>query len=286
MTVEPIENPPWLSMLTCPDRREYVEATMASLKHAGIDSFKGKKKLFVDGPTDGYAYPGWDVETLSRPEAPDKRLGTKEALLTIMRRTAQAGAPYLIYTEDDILYSKNAVPAIQRIEVPDDLAFLVFCDIKDVGKKPGITETPGYDFEGVQGEGGHWGNQLMKLPLRSLKMLVDHYPPEWGYAFASDVLIGIMMATPPAKCRAYGVFSPSLAQHVGARSLVAPGATVVGWGRNASNFQGEDFDCLSIDFDKVQRHLALLPRQMRTEDKMRLRFRDMGPSKDGIQKTT
>ena len=85
----------------------------------------------------------------------------------------------------------------------------------------------------------------MKIPLRSLKILLDQKIPPSYYKYASDVLLGLMTCTPPHG-KFYGAHNPSVFQHVGIKSLVTPRAGCVGWGRVAVSFPGTSFDAMSL----------------------------------------
>lgn len=260
---------PWLTVLTCPERLEYLAATLESLRLAGAEALDADRFVFVDGDPGAVAAPGWQVVGVDPQGA---RLGTKAALLAVMRTAARSGADHLIYTEDDVAYCRNALTAIERIGCPDDLGFVTHCDIKRVGVNAGMTEAPGYDPGSGPGEVGHWGNQCLYIPGRSLEIMLSAPEPEWAADKSSDILLGIMLASPAAPCVSYGAFVPSLAQHVGARSLVMPGIGVHGWGRDANTFPGEEFDALSLDLANNRRSVAVLPRQMSVQDRLRLRF--------------
>lgn len=238
---------PWLTMLTCTERADYFVDTLNNLGPAGADTFPGKKKIYVDGSFVDhhhyatYARSGWEVNTIS----PKGLVGTKEALLYIMREAASADAEYLLYFEDDVQPCKNAVTFMERFEVPSHLGFITFCDIKHLGIKPGITEVPGWDTTKKNNYAGHWGNQALKVPLRSLKVMLEHkIPPDHG-KYASDVVLGLMTAMPP-KASGYGVFNPSVVQHTGIRSLVAPTMKWNPYGRLALSYPGSSFDALTL----------------------------------------
>lgn len=259
-----MSNQPWLTVLTSPLRTCYYEATISKLIDAGADVFTGVCTLFVDGP----AHTGSPLEAHA-PWGPEggryKRLvpanwrvlscrsdgrshGTKEAFLGVIYAAADADAEFLLYFEDDVLPCANAVTAMCQIPVPDDIAFLTFCDIKQLcgeDNTPKIRRIDGYDYETNT---GHWGNQALKFPLRALKHLASAGIPPWHYKHASDVLAAILLTTGSAPWRKYGVVSPSLIQHIGAQSLVDPHAPPYGFGRQPANFVGEDFDALTLSW--------------------------------------
>lgn len=242
-----------MTVLTSPKRREYFAATMASIRHAGGDKFRGDKVVFIDGTnvlteSDWKWYQdtaGLDWQLRSTDEHGDA-IGTKPSMLSILH--AARGATRLIYLEDDVALCKNAILFSARVHIPGHLAFISLCDIKNVAPLPGFTECPGYDYEAPTGEGGHWGNQMLIIPGSSLAYLHSSVSlPDWDLSTkASDIMLGISLATGPAPWKEFGVFSPSLAQHVGDRSLVNPLATVHGWGRDSLTWPGANFDALTL----------------------------------------
>jgi hypothetical protein len=273
----------WLTVLTCPARREYFAATIASLRWAGSDKFTGEKIVFIDGTTqlsdEDWAWyreaaPGWSFRSTSPDGA---SIGTKPAMLSLLHQAAEAAVERLVYCEDDILCSKNAIPAILRLKGHDRLAFVSFCDIKNLGFKPGLTEAPGYDFAGPSGQGGHWGNQMLLLSGKALQYLRSTTEmPDWGISIpnlgqdwpkkpedialgkkASDIMLGISLALPPAPWAKYGIFTPSLCQHIGERSLVNPVATANGFGRDSLTWPGTDFDALTLNLEDPEHHEAI-----------------------------
>ncbi len=294
-----------LSILTCTKRRDYLPATVASLERAGALAFDGDRVIYVDGDAMGYAFPGWRVEglplgPLHRPdtnELSDGLLGTKQALLEVMRRAWVDGIEMLYYGEDDVAYALNAVPfMIGMAEGPsmDGLGFQTFCDIKQIAVHQGLTTMIGYDFDSPRpGEGGHWGNQALAIPRRTLEHIVQPDPPAWkeflakihygkpDTFYASDVYIGVIATAPPSTCSEYGVVYPSPAFHSGNASLVLPGAKVVGrdggppWGRQTHSYPGDDFDMMQFAwmFRGAPRQRGELPREYSDEKRLRLRFR-------------
>jgi hypothetical protein len=245
---------PWLTVLTCSKRPEYLGATIASLDRAGARAFRGERIVFVDGDASGIKAPGWRICQLH----PD-RLGVKEASFAVLRTAARAGVPHLIYTEDDCVYTRGAIRAIAEIPIPSDVGFLSYCDIKGVAREPGITVAPGYDYTAEWGRGGHWGNQCVSIPGRSLPRLLTGRLTDWTLpARASDILLGMLYEK-------YGVFYPSLAQHVGDRSLVQDaGSNLTMPNRVSAHFPGVDFDAATLGRKGVPLHVARPPAAART----------------------
>lgn len=306
---------PWMTVLTCPvtagedgvlvkapERREYFAATIKAINECGGRDFPGRRVVFIDGgnqlsPEEWLWYeeaagPGWHFE-MTDPHG--DLIGTKPSMLSLLHKVALAGATWLLYMEDDLRLSKNAITAACRYAetMPPQLAFTSFCDIKNAAPLDGVTECPGYDFEGPTGEGGHWGNQMLVIPGAALQFLESVTTlPDWGIKIppherswpkdwtdivvgrkASDIMLGISLALAPSPWLKYGVFSPSLAQHIGARSLVNPKATVYGWGRDTLTWKGEEFDALTLNLNAPEFHEVVPHWKADQKTRLQLRFR-------------
>lgn len=258
-----------LTILTCPDRTTHLDNTIKSLELAGLNDLDFEKIIYVDGSLDGYKqYPGWQLIRLA-----DHQLFTKDALLKIMVTAAQDKVEQLFYFEDDIVLCKNALHIMHAVEIPNDVAFLAYCDLKDIGSRFGIATAIGHDPAAPPATGGHWGNQALVLPHRSLQLLIDIEPPEWAYPYASDVYISTIMVSGSSPIQKYGVFYPSLVQHVGDISIVSPGALLNRWGRDTMSFVGESYDASNIDISNLEIYDGKLVSHLPREARLKLRFR-------------
>jgi hypothetical protein len=265
---ERMRGKPAVTVLTSPQRSGYYERTIELLDETGATKLP-TRILFVDGPAShdaveahgpwgplGGRYmritpPEWNIRSCYT--GYDGRVsGTKKAMVNILRWAADVGVSDLYYFEDDVLPAKNAVLAMQAIVVPDDCAFLTFCDIKWLGgedKTPGIRRFAGFD---EINDTGHWGNQALKIPRATLQYFRSGPLPPWHHRHASDVLLSIIVAQEPAPWNKYGVVAPSLVQHIGLNSLANPREPQRGHGREAANFVGKDFDALAV-VDQINR---------------------------------
>jgi hypothetical protein len=132
---------------------------------------------------------------------------------------------------------------MEAVVVPEDLAFLVFSDIRGFS-------VPSKQLRRVPGAGpdgrGHWGNQALKIPARSLRYLQSAPIFFVDKKSASDVVLGHMLASPPSPWKEYGVCSPSILEHFGERSEALPGVPFMGAGRATHNFAGIDYDAFEL----------------------------------------
>jgi hypothetical protein len=198
---------PWLSVLTTPRRLQYLRGTLDAIDAAGGAAFSGRRIVSVDGAVDlvrPLARPGWDVESLS----PASR-GTRKSMWEILHRAAGAAVPFLLYFEDDVRLTVNAIAAMERTDVPAEYGFLSFFQMnKGMPTTPGIHRyrKPSADVSGF------WGSQCMKIPARSLAKFAGADPTPPRYQHACDVWIGEQLVP--------GIVLPSIVRHVGVSSSI------------------------------------------------------------------
>ncbi len=155
---------PWLTVLTTPARTDYLLGTLASIDAAGGDRFLGNRVVFVDGDRGQVpdVPPGWAKLTTG-----DGPRGTRRALWKILHLAGIARVPYLLYFEDDVRLCRRAVAAMSAIDVPPGLGFLSFFNQHGDAPEPGIHCRRADDPKVGH---GYWGNQALKIPLRSLRV--------------------------------------------------------------------------------------------------------------------
>lgn len=238
----------WVTVLTSPARPHYVRDTLRRLDGAGASSFR--RQIFVDGPSwKVEPLPGWEVRQCTFNGSP---MGSAASSAAVLAAAADEGAEKLLYFEDDVIPCRNAVTAMSKWRIPPDVGFLAFCDIKNLGNArggPGIIRAPGGPWK--RDGDGFWGSQAVVVPRRSLddiQAIPHHQRPRWRrslwpYRNASDVQMGLMLASPPGT---YGVIFPSLVDHVGDVSAVNPEWRLTHANRRPHNFPGEDFDALTL----------------------------------------
>jgi len=191
-------------VLTTPRRPQYLRETLHAIDAAGGFDFVGRKVVFVDGPAPDLVplVPGgWIVLTLT---AGGPSRGTRASMREILRRAAEADAPYLLYFEDDVRLARNAVTAMAAFAGPSWAGFLSF-----MAMNPGTPSFPGvHRFTGPM----FWGTQAIRVPLRSLLRFVGADDTPAGYPHACDVWLGQRLVP--------GIVIPSIVRHIGAVSSI------------------------------------------------------------------
>jgi hypothetical protein len=246
---------PIITVTVVPKRPQYWRRTIEILDAAGARDFKDKY-IMVDG--DGSLFrqdtpPGWTVH-----ECHDDK--TTRGTYRTMRKSLIYGdlERDRLFFEDDLEDPvDDAVTAMAEIKVPWDCAFLSFVDLRKGGTEPKIVRKPGFDFSDIPVPqdhignsttiGGHWGNQALKIPSRSLKFFSEAHYPTHESKHASDVDLGIILATSPAPWPHIGYVEPSFFRHAGTISAVMPiHIPFRGYGRETRNCPGPGYKALEI----------------------------------------
>lgn len=226
-----------ISVLTCPLRPWYLEATLAGLDQAGATDHR--RFVFSDGPPSCHfqALPrGW--EYFSNNDGPS---GTPEAMWSVFAQALELGADRLLYCEDDIIAAPAAVARALAVEIPAAVSYVSFYDSKEfmsrgLRMQPGLYQIPALGLDGR----GFWGSLCFLLPRRTMEFALTRRPAEWRMPFeprpggngAADCLISWVAHKSPAPNSM--VHLPSLVDHVGdisAAALVLPR-------RRSKNFVG------------------------------------------------
>lgn len=242
---------PILTVLSDPIRRpQYWRDTMLSIDVNGGDRFH--KHLFVPPKVfTGYlaspiSFPGgWAIHSL-----PENRLGSTFALLNWILDdvTSVSDTPYILYCEDDIEFARNALHAIDQIEVPSDCGLLSFCNLREsiVTDDSWIERFPGrFDLRYPESNPYKlWGSQCLKIPARSFDTWRKRPPIQW-YDNSADVYLGSVLCGDQSPTPMYGQYVPSLVRHTGTVSLVHPDKPSTGYGRETCDFyEGNALDLL------------------------------------------
>lgn len=224
---------------TCPREGNYLPATLASLERAGALNYD--REVLVDCPKGGGPWPRdpWDSRW------PMLRIGhnfpsTRNNLWSAFRTASHLGADRLLYFEDDLVLTRNAVHRMAQVEIPADCAFMTFHDVKErePGSKAGIYVTA--DAHGKDGM-GFWGAQAMAFPLRTLLYLEGCDPfavwktnPQRHGDRTLEHYVSL------SRWPRYAIHMPCLVKHMGDISVAHPGKKLEQ--RPTSNWPGEDYD--------------------------------------------
>lgn len=240
-------------MATSPrrDKISYLSETLSKLDSEGANEW-GEKVVLSDGPLTNCDWPH-----IARP-GPS---GTRIAFWRLLSHAHASGAERVLFLEDDVLPCRNALRFIRTFEIPNDLAFVSFFEMKEELKPTsgGLTRIPCYGLQAdsIHTEGlpfrqftrFYCGNQCLLMPRRTIDHLVkcDPFDPQLPadpYMYSSYSSDGVMGWHLSRSCwPAYGAMYPCLVEHIGEVST---------WteenldGRRAQNFSGGDFDALSL----------------------------------------
>jgi hypothetical protein len=210
---------PWLTVLHNPARPEYLQRTLLELDSAGAAQLAAAGELLryiaVDGDPDVVnAPPGWEKGAVG-----NGRQGTRRAFLRVLQAAAAGGATHLLHFEDDVLACKHAVTCLHSIPVHPDCGFLTACNTRQ-DEQIGRTLPVSYVLSDTP---RFWGTQAIKIPGATLVYLASLTIAEDDPNLNScDVWLGEHAASPSAPWPSFAWLSPSLFQHVGARSLAWP----------------------------------------------------------------
>lgn len=230
---------------------EGLKRTVSELQAAGADTFDGKKAVYYVGlGAPPVLRGGWEVVRARRLPR-----GTTEDTMRALTyaRFDREDVDRLLFFEDDVQPCQNAVARMARMPIPGRVAFVSCCDLRGLGGlAPALLEVP---RDGIDGR-GHWGNQALIIPWGTLARVVSKWEgtvPGTLPRMASDVVLAELACEPGER---FGVYAPSLVQHVGDVSLATPGAGLVAEGRVARNFRA-DYDAMSRgDLFQVGRTVA------------------------------
>jgi hypothetical protein len=228
-----------ISVLTTPNRPDYLRDTLQSLDDAGAVTL-ADKTIFVDGylseAVRKNVLPGWQMRQLHTGIGAQ---GTRPSLWRILNIAARKAPPFLLHFEDDIRLCKNAIHAMLAIDVPAWLGFVSFFQ-----QNKGMSDAPG--FHAIPNGQNWWGAQALKIPALSLLYFRDEKsaPRATAGGMQCDVWLGSRLRG--------GVLLPSLVRHVGLKTTI-PGQeneTLSGESihRAGLHYVGDIFDALTHPF--------------------------------------
>jgi hypothetical protein len=224
-----------ISIITCPRPGvDYLPRTAAALLAAGAAEFCARRFVCADGDCPQDDLDGWEVDVRY------PRGGPRAMMWWAFERAVAAGVDQLVYCEDDITPTRNAIAYMARFQVPSWAAFVDFHDVAlDAATPPGLHV--------MRADRSYTGNQCMVLPRRTLQWLLLHDPMEimpWqarGLApHATDSVLGDFVAR--SLWPNYIAHVPRLVRHDGAASAAHPDREE----QLVRAFPGEDFDAFSL----------------------------------------
>lgn len=231
---------------TCERPASYVHRTAAALLAAGADECA--HQLVLSDGWDLEPPPGWDWEVRY------PRAGIRVMLWWAFAHALELGADRLIFCEDDITPTRNAVRYLRRVEIPDSVAFVDAHDMKELRAetRPGLHLVPAAGLD----KAGYWGNQCMMFPWRTMVYLSARSPleelshlrnrPAAGAGelhHGADMVLGRLVEASPWPH--WAVLLPRLFRHDGVQSAAHPTKEHVDH-RVTANYPGEDFDALTL----------------------------------------
>jgi len=153
--------------------------------------------------------------------------GTRRMMWWVFQQAIDRGADRLIYCEDDLIVSRNAVRTIRECKIDNYHAFITFYDYKEFPRrtwKPGLNHVYGMGKYSA----GLWGSQCLLVPRRTIEWALQKHPDEWCKAYpnlpwavsinAGDCSLTAAIQTSPSPC--FYVHQPSLVDHVNGPSAV------------------------------------------------------------------
>jgi len=246
---------PWLTVITTPRRQDYLASTIAAIDAAGgLHDWKGLKFLYVDGNSDDLLWKpspsGWLISS-------QESHGNAANSLRVLKDAAKFKVPYVLFFEDDLKISRNAIPVMAELEVPSDCWALQFCDLRSFGDPRSdeiriFRQSMGDDVN-VECDPKKactmWGNQALKIPERTLKLIAESkIPDQWEAQHGphnADTMFSLI-SLEQKEAPYLGIVAPSLVKHVGSVRSMNNEGRELDLGRSARNFPGEDFDARSL----------------------------------------
>jgi hypothetical protein len=204
-----------ITVNTCPSRRSTcLQATLDGLDAAGADACD-QKLVMCDGDSTNLSC-SWPHIIKS-----DGPSGTRHMMWWVFRQALERGVDRLIYCEDDLIVSRNAIRTIQQCKLDNYHAFITFFDYKEFPRrtwKPGLNHVYGMGKHDM----GLWGSLCLLLPRRTIEWALQKQPDEWSKTYpnlpwsssinAGDCVLTVAIQSSPFPC--FYVHQPSLVDHV------------------------------------------------------------------------
>lgn len=216
------------------DNVDYLPDTLVSLENAGATAYP--KIVFSDGPITKSPR-GWSCI------ATEQRKSSRLNLWAAIRMAVNIGAERLLFFEDDLRATQNAVHRMATVEIPKDTALVSFYDMKEVpsDSRPGLYRSPARGRDGK----GFWSLLGTVFPRWMLEYLAAKDPfsvqKDVPHMHGDRTIEDLMAASPwPSFC----VHIPCLVRHVGEVSAAHPGAPFAK--RHTRNYPGDLFDARQL----------------------------------------
>jgi hypothetical protein len=226
-----------VAVLAVPGREDYTQATLQALHYVGgAATLTDPPPLLCwtgQAPPSFEPPPGWALCHWQRdPE------GHRRDLWRVFALAATPPATDLIVLEDDVLPCRNAIPYMVRWSGAD---FTTFFNMRQ-GLDPRL---PGLGRRPIDPKWGFWGTQAFKVPALLLQRFVAAGDTDRTKKVflqdGGDTRIGRLLL----QWKEPIYYHRSLVQHVGARSIHNPGATMTGLRAPAADFD-PDLDALTL----------------------------------------
>ncbi len=209
-----------LAVQTCP--RPYLDATVASLRAAGLDRWRGPRLLVADG----YAPRVEGFETRSS----TKQVGQAQTFFRLLREAAAArDFSRVTFFEDDVVLARNALDYIAAVEpICGVTAWYSSRPAPLPTSRPVFLRSSTYGFV---------RNVAVTLTVEAVReVLASPYTKAWSKRHEADAVYAFALKEP------FGALHfPSLVQHIGDDSAVGGSA-----GLRAPSFIGEAVDALEL----------------------------------------
>jgi hypothetical protein len=228
-----------ITIITCdrPRGASYLHQTATGLLREG--ALDCDERVILGDGSEPAPEAGWETRAVF------PKGGVRGNMWAAFRLAIAAGHERLIFCEDDIVPCKNAVHRILQLDIPPDVSFVDFHDMKELresGLPPGLHNllSNGLDSR------GYWGTQCMLFPRRTLEWLVQWDPmsiARWDPPQGADRTLGWMLQWSPWPL--YAAHLPRLVRHVGSVSAAHPGWDLQDE-RATFEYPSDSFNALSV----------------------------------------
>lgn len=232
----------FMAVLTSPrpNGASYLAKTLESINNAG--EWLGGKLVFSDGIYQDSVPQGWELVT--QPNA-----GEYRSMWAVFKLAVERDAESLTFFEDDIKLCKNALPYIERFEIPMHLSLVTwFSAAVNTSNQPwyippaNITENHLVEREireNLTSSEGFRGACAMTITRSTLKLALSSKTQHWQFRHFGDGLLGLVL-----NGKRIGTHVPNLAQHIGAISSAGNGG--LSPDRVSRTYPGDEFDALTL----------------------------------------